>query len=170
MTDNNNIGAAETPSYPIHRVREARDQWRHVYKGLQLIQSCIVQGRPVPLDRPFGGMLGHEWQPRLAELPERLIVNLSTRVLPAITACCRHPDAKLEFRTTEQSAVAQVKGVMTDAEQAKAVIGRVCTYRPTRRTQLSALGAARSLLAGALMALDDILVVAEADIQHETHA
>jgi hypothetical protein len=161
MTDSNHIGAAETPSYPIHRVREARDQWHEVYEGLQLIESCIEQGVRVPPDRPFGGMLGREWQPRLAEMPERLRANLKTRVLPAIKACCKHATAPHQLRDFEKSAVAQIEGVTTDAEQAKAVIGRVFTHRPTPRAQLSALQAAQNLLAGVLMVLDDILAVAK---------
>jgi hypothetical protein len=161
MTNNNHIGAADNPSYPIHRIQEAHDRWREVYEGLQLIQSCIEQGRPVPLDRPFGGMVGREWQPRLAELPTRLRANFSGRVAPAIRACCRHPGAPHQLRDFEKSAVAQIEGVTTDAVQATAVIGRVCTHRPTRRTQLSALNAALGLLAGLLMVLDDVLVVAK---------
>jgi hypothetical protein len=162
MTDNNNIGAAETPSYPIHRVREARDQWRHLYEGLQLIESCIEQGCPVPPDRPFGGMLGREWQPRLAELPERLRANLKTRVLPAINVCCKHPSAPHQLRDFENSAVSQITGAITDAARASVQINKACTSRPSRRTQLTALRAAQSLLSGVLMVLDDVLAVAGA--------
>jgi hypothetical protein len=170
MTDNNHIGAAETPSYPIHRIQEAHDRWREEYEGLQLIESCIEQGVRVPPDRLFGGLLGREWQPRLAEMPERLLANLSIRVLPAIKACCQNPEAKPVLRDFEQSAVSQITGVITEAERAEAQISKVCTHRPTRQAQLSALQAAQSLLAGVLMVLDDILAVAGADIQHETYA
>lgn len=170
MNDNNHIDAAETADFPIHRIREARDQWREVYEGLQLIESCIDQGCPVPPDSDFGGMLGSEWQPRLAELPERLKTNLSTRVLPAIKACCQHPDAQPALRDFKQSAVAQITDVINDYQQAEAQISKACTHRPTRRTQLSALSAAQRLLAGLLMALDDVLAVAETDAQSKTPA
>jgi hypothetical protein len=112
-------------------------------------------------------MLGREWQPRLAELPERLRTNLSTRVLPAIKACCQHSDAQPALRDFKQSAVAQITDVIVDAERAEAQISKACTHRPTRRTQLSALSAAKGLLAGLLMALNDVLTVAETDAPHQ---
>ena len=158
VIDTNQIGMAETADFPIHRIQEARDGWRQIYEGLQLIESHLESGALVPPDSIFGGMLGREWQPRLAELPERLIVNLSTRVLPATTACCRYNESPLELRDFEQSAVLQITGIMTDAERAEPQIRKACNSRPQRRTQLSALQAAQNLLAGVLMVLDDILM------------
>ena len=162
MTETNYIGSVETTNFPIHRIQEAHDSWRQVYEGLQLIESHVEAGVRVPPDSNFGGMLGCEWQPRLAELPERLVVNLSTRVLPALEACYRHPDAKLEFRTTEHSGVLQVKARMTEAAQARSQVSNALTSRPQRWTQLSALRAGKGLLAGLLMTLDDILNIARA--------
>lgn len=162
MIDTPHISNAETTSYPLHRIEEARNRWREVYEGLQLIESHIELGASVPPDRTFGGMLGREWQPRLAELPERLRANLTTRVLPAIMACCKHPVAQPALLDFEKSAVSQIKGMMDDAVRAEAQISKACTYRPTRQAQLSALQAAQSLLAGVLMVLDDILAVAGA--------
>ncbi len=166
MTETNYIGSVETTNFPIHRIQEAHDSWRQVYEGLQLIESYIEQGYGIPLDVSFGGMLGSEWQPRLAELPERLRSDLSLHVLPATRACCKHPTASDQLRNFEQSAVTQITGMMADAEQAKAVIGRVCTNRPTRRTKLSSLKGAQGLLASVLMILDDIQAVAEVGMQH----
>jgi hypothetical protein len=157
MTEINDIANVETTDFPIHRIQEAHDSWRKVYEGLQLIESCIDQGCRVPPDGTFGGMLGCEWQPRLAELPERLIANLSTRVLPAIRACCKHSTAPHQLHDFEQSAVAQIKALIADATEAVSQVGKACTSRPQRRTQLSALRAGQVLLAGALMTLDDIL-------------
>lgn len=170
MTEINDIANVESTDVPIHRIIEVHVRWRQVYEGLQLIESYIEAGVRVPIDSTFGGMLGDEWQPRLAELPERLRANLTMRLLPAIRACCQHPEAKPVLRDFEQSAVSQITGVITEAERAEAQISKVCTHRPTRQAQLSALQAAQSLLAGGLMVLDDILAVAGADIQHETYA
>lgn len=156
----------EYAGFPIHRIQEAHDRWRQTYEGLQLIESYIEQGYGIPLDVSFGGMLGSEWQPRLAELPERLRSDLSLIVLPATRACCKPPTASDQLRNFEQSAVTQITGMMADAEQAKAVIGRVCTNRPTRRTKLSSLKGAQGLLASVLMILDDIQAVAEVGMQH----
>nr|WP_213394799.1 hypothetical protein [Yoonia sp.] len=162
MTEINDIGSVESTDFPIHRIIETRARWRQVYEGLQIIESHIEAGVRVPLDSTFGGMLGHEWQPRLAELPERLRANLKTRVLPAIKVCCNHPSAPHQLRDFEQSAVSQITGVITDAARATAQISQACTHRPSRRTQLTALRAAQNLLAGVLMMLDDILAVAVA--------
>jgi hypothetical protein len=170
MTNNYHIDAAETADFPIHRIQEAHDRWREVYEGLQLIESHLEEGTRVPPDSDFGGMLGSEWQPRLAELPERLKTNLSTRVLPAIKACCQHTDAQPALRDFKQSAVAQITDVINDAQQKEAQISKACTHRPSRRTQLSALSAAQRLLAGLLMLLDDVMAVAETDAQSKTPA
>ncbi len=167
MTEINIIGSVETTDFPIHRIIETRVRWRQVYEGLQTIESHIEAGARVPLDSTFGGMMGYEWQPRLAELPELLRANLKTRVLPAIKACCQHQDAQPAMRDFKQSAVAQITGVINDAQKAEAQISKACTHRPTRRTQLSALSAAQRLLAGLLMVLDDILAVAETDAPHQ---
>jgi hypothetical protein len=162
MTEFNDIGNVETTDFPIHRIIEARVRWRQVYEGLQLIESHIEAGVRVPRDSTFGGMLGDEWQPRLAELPERLRANLKTRVLPAIRVCSKHPSAPHQLRDFENSAVSQIIGVITEAERAEAQISKVCTHRPTRQAQLSALQTTQNLLAGVLMVLDDILAVAVA--------
>ncbi|ARU01682.1 hypothetical protein [Yoonia vestfoldensis] len=162
MTEINDIANVETTDFPIHRIIETRVRWRQVYEGLQLIESCIEQGILVPPDRPFGGMLGREWQLRLAELPEQLRANLKTRVLPAIRACCRHPSAPHQLREFEKSAVSQITGAITDAARARVQMNKACSSRPSRATQLKALRAAQNLLSGVLMVLDDILAVAGA--------
>lgn len=162
MTEINDIANVETTDFPIHRIIETSVRWRQVYEVLQIIESHIEAGVRVPLDSTFGGMLGHEWQPRLTELPERLRANLTMRVLPAIKVCCKHPSAPHQLRDFEKSAVPQITALMADAARATAQINPACTHRPSRRTQLTALRATQNLLSGLLMVLDDVLAVAGA--------
>lgn len=162
MTEINDIANVETTDFPIHRIIETSVRWRQVYEVLQIIESHIEAGVRVPPDSTFGGMLGHEWQPRLTELPERLRANLTMRVLPAIKVCCKHPSAPHQLRDFEKRAVPQITALMADAARATAQINQACTHRPSRRTQLTALRAAQNLLSGLLMVLDDVLAVAGA--------
>jgi hypothetical protein len=88
--------------FPIHRIQEARDRWYQVREGLQKLESCLEQRIAVPPGHTFGGMMGDEWAPRLAELPDRLSLKLTSRVLPAIETCCqRNPETRRKHMTNE---------------------------------------------------------------------
>jgi hypothetical protein len=111
MTEINYIGSVETTNFPIHRIQEAHDSWRQVYEGLQLIESHVEAGVRVPPDSNFGGMLGCEWQPRLAELPERLDVQIgaeklarffgaSVELMQVLARACGHGSLS-EFETRD---------------------------------------------------------------------
>jgi hypothetical protein len=147
--------------FPIHRIHEARDNWRKVRRGLEELESCLEQRIPVPPEHCFGGMMGYEWEPRLAELSARLSLNLTSRVIPAIEACCRHPDVTTTMRELAQSAVAQLRDAVQRCQKVRSTLAKASKQRASRAGKLAALTAAQSLIVGVLISLDDLLHVAE---------
>jgi hypothetical protein len=106
-------------------------------------------------------MMGYEWEPRMAELSDRLSLNLTSRVIPAIEACCRHPDATTVMRELGHSAVVQLRDAVQRCHKVRSTLAKARKQRPGRAAQLSAICAAQSLNVGVLFPLDDLLWVAD---------
>jgi hypothetical protein len=147
--------------YPIHRVKQALDGWKQQHEGLCILESHLEQDAAVPEDQQFGGWMGYEWQPRLAELPDNVIKDIESYIIPAIKGCSTHPDAPKMLRNVGRTTIAEVRGIIELCQNTRKTIEKVFTTNPTRRTQYDSIVGARHLLQGLIMPLGDFISVSE---------